>query len=112
MGSYVPKLHVLFLFNSLSQLFCSQFFLYIELLQHHLVRWSSLDNSLQLQALTFFHIELYLRCIGSFGSASNKLIFCRLLKHKYLLKTAARSKLVGYRYSGKTKNNASSLWHP
>ena len=49
MWSYVPKLHVVFLSNSLSD-----FFLYIEVLQRHLVRWSSLDNSLQLQALNLF----------------------------------------------------------
>ena len=89
MWSYVPKLHVLFLSNSLTQRFC----LYIELLQCHLVRWSSLDKSLQLQALSYFHIELCLRCFGGPGSASDnvrfindakKLIFCRLLKYKSL----------------------------
>ena len=87
MWSYVPKLHVLFLSNSLTQRF------FIELLQCHLVRWSSLDNSLQLQALSYFHIELYLRCFGGPGSTSDndrfindvkKLIFCRLLKNKSL----------------------------
>ena len=63
MWSYVPKLHVPFLSNSLTQ------------------------------PLSYFHIELYLRCFGGPGSACDnvrfindvkKLIFCRLLKYKSL----------------------------
>ena len=60
MWSYVTKLHVLFFIKAL----LSDFFLYKKLLQYHLVRCSSLNNSSQLQALNFFHIELHLRRFG------------------------------------------------
>ena len=71
MWSYVPKLHVFFYLTVL----LSDFFLYIEPLQRHLVRWSSLDTALQLQGLNF-----YLRCFGAPGSASANVRFINDVK--------------------------------
>ena len=61
-----------FFYLSLTQWF---FLVYIELLLRHLVRWSSLDSSLQLQVPYFFHIGLYLRCFGGSGCTSDNIRF-------------------------------------
>ena len=51
---YVPKLNVPFYLTVLLNYSAVNFLLYIELLQRHLVRWSSYDNSLQLQPFNVF----------------------------------------------------------
>ena len=76
MWSYVTKLHVLFFIKAL----LSDFFLYKKLLQYHLVRCSSLNNSSQLQVLNFFHIELHLRRFGGSGSVSDNARFIDYVK--------------------------------
>ena len=78
MWSYVTKLHVHFFIKAL----LSDFFLYKKLLLYHLVRWSSLNNSSQLQALNFFHIELYLRRFGGSRSASDNPRFINDVKQQ------------------------------
>ena len=101
MCSYVPKLHALFLSKFYSVIFL---YIYIEFLLRHLVRSSSLDNSLQLRVLYFFIQDSILDVFGvtdlllitsGLLMTSNMLIFGRLLKFKCPLKTAVRSKLVG-----------------
>ena len=59
MWSYVPKLHVLFLSNSLTHLFFRTY-RNSTATSDEMELWSSLGSSLQLQTLNFFHIELYL----------------------------------------------------